>query len=83
MSWVIRSPSCSQSVISCASALLSGIVGQQLVEQISGTRHVLAGLLEQFEVDAITRREHLGEPWHQSIVFGVRGGTLCEAQRHP
>ena len=51
--------------------LAVGIAGQQLVEQVGGTRDVLAGLFEQFEVDTITRREHLGEPWHQPMVFGV------------
>ena len=44
--------------------LVLGVVGEHRVEQIRGAHHVLARLLEQLEVDAITRGEHLGEASH-------------------
>jgi hypothetical protein len=44
--------------------LVVRILGEQVVEQRRGAEHVLPRLLEQFEVDAIPRGEHLGEPCH-------------------
>ena len=60
MSWAIRSPSCSQSRISRASAGRSGIVGEQVAQQQRGALHVARGLLEQAEQLGVGLR--LGRP---------------------
>ena len=61
MSWVIRSPSCSQIRMSRASSPCSGKLAQHLVEQLGGAQDVSGGFLEQVEVLAVPRGDYLGE----------------------
>ena len=58
MSWVIRSPSCSQITMSRARSLRSGIVGEHLVEEVGAADDVLGRLLEQVEELAVLAGEH-------------------------
>ena len=73
MSWVIRSPSCSQIRMSRARSLRSGKSSQHLVEQVGGAQDVAAGLLEEVEELAVARCEdarqaHRGPSYHGAHV---------------
>ena len=57
MSWVIRSPSCSQIRMSRARSRRSGVAAQHLVEQVGGAQDVAPGLLEEVEELAVARCE--------------------------
>ena len=81
MSWVIRSPSCSQVEDLGGQVLVVGVGAQQLVEQRGRPQHVLPGLLEQLEVHAVPGSEHLSEARHARrilVALGIagRGGRV-------
>ena len=66
MSWVIRSPSCSQITMSAGQVGPVGIVREHLVEQIGAPHHVRRGLLEQVEEHAVLGSEDVGKPCHDA-----------------
>ena len=68
MSWVIRSPSCSQTRISRASSGVLGPLLEHLLEQAGRAHDVRAGLLEEVEELALLGSEQLGQPRHGARV---------------